>query len=98
MRQGGTARRTLTTRPLRATNATSIAKRMKNVWMALLGAMISALSSGMESCFRSPRRRDAESNAGVTVRATPVVAAVDERILRLAAFQERIQEGMFGRQ
>src|SRR5215831_17048215 len=43
--------RIFTTRPSRATNATSIAKRMKNVWIALVGAMTRALSSGRASCF-----------------------------------------------
>lgn len=31
--------------------------------MALLGAMMSAVPSGSESCFSNPRRRLAESNA-----------------------------------
>ena len=37
--------------------------------MALLGAMMSAVPSGSESCFSNPRRRLAESNAVNSVEA-----------------------------
>jgi hypothetical protein len=70
IRHGGIARRTFNTRPSLETNATSIAKRMKKVWIALVGAMTSALPSGSESCFSRPRRRLSESNARSKVRAT----------------------------
>ena len=52
--------------PSRATKTTSMANRMKNVWIAFVGAMTRADPSGIESCLRSPVRRDAESNAGTT--------------------------------
>jgi hypothetical protein len=70
IRQGGTAGRTFSTRPSLATNATSIAKRMKKVWMALEGAMMSALPGGNPSCFRSPFLREAESKAVINEPAT----------------------------
>jgi len=63
MRQGGTAARTLITRPSLATNATSIGKRMKNVCTAFEGAMISAVPGGSPSRPSNPRRRDSESKA-----------------------------------
>jgi hypothetical protein len=62
-RQGGTDDRTLMTRPSRATNAMSIANRMKNVCTALEGAMMIAVPSGNDSRPSSPRRRSFESNA-----------------------------------
>jgi hypothetical protein len=43
MRHGGIARRILRTRPSRATNATSIAKRMKKVWIAFQQTPATAL-------------------------------------------------------
>ena len=70
IRHGGMAVRRLTTVPSLATNATSIANRMKNVWMALLGAMMRALPAAIESWPSSPRRLVAESKAVVSVCAT----------------------------
>ena len=76
MRQGGIADRIFTIDPSLATNNTSIAKRMKNVWMALVGAMISALPTGNVLRFNRPEFLLAESNAVRTVVAS--VAPVRE--------------------
>ena len=46
MRQGRSPAHVFTTRPSRATKTASIANRMKNMWMLLLGAMTIALPSG----------------------------------------------------
>ena len=54
---------TLTTRPSFAKKATSMANFMKNMWIALVGAMMSACPAGSEWCLSRPVRRDAESKA-----------------------------------
>ena len=61
---------------------TSIAKRMKKVCTALLGAITSAVPSGSPSRPRRPRRRVSESSAGSTRCATiaPVVAFRSENV------------------
>jgi hypothetical protein len=63
IRQGFSAGTVLTTRPSLATKATSIANFMKKVWIALHGAIIIALFSGIDSCFSRPVFRLAESKA-----------------------------------
>jgi hypothetical protein len=70
IRHGGTAERTFSTRPSLLTKATSMAKRMKKVWMAFEGAMMSAQPAGSPSRFRSPWRREAESKAVISKSAT----------------------------
>ncbi len=80
IRPGSIPRRTLITRPLRATKTTSIANRMKKVCTELLGAITRAVSPGSPSRPRSPRRRLFESSAGSRFAATsaPVVAFLSE--------------------
>jgi hypothetical protein len=63
IRHGRSAVLTLITRPVLATNATSIEKRINTVWIAEHGAMIIALPSGRKSRPSSPLLRAAESNA-----------------------------------
>ncbi len=64
MRHAGRPEYVLRTCPPRDTNTTSIAIRMKKVWMPLQGAMTSAVPSANAVRPSSPRRRLAESNAG----------------------------------
>jgi hypothetical protein len=71
IRHGLTSRTTLSTLPRRSTNATSMANRMKNVWMPEHGAMTRAVEWSRLSRPRRPRRRSllvpATSTADATI-------------------------------
>ena len=71
-RHAGSAAHTLTTCPSLATKATSIANFMKKVWIALVGAMMSAVVSGSERWRRSPTFLVLESTASCRQPATMV--------------------------
>ena len=64
IRHAGRSEYVLRTSPPRETNTTSIAMRMKKVWILLQGAMMSAAPSANAVRPSSPRRRLAESKAG----------------------------------
>src|SRR4029450_11743284 len=70
IRQAGSRWTAFPIRPSRVMKATSIGKRMNQVWMAFVGAMTRAAPDARESRPSSPLRRLAESNAVVTAWAT----------------------------
>ena len=66
IRHAGTADRIFSTRPAFETNTMSIGNFMKNVWIALVGAITMAVEGGSDVCARSPLRLVSESNAVIS--------------------------------
>ena len=80
IRRAGTAGRTLSTRPFRATNKMSMLNRIANVWTSVPGAMIRAWPGASESRPSSPRFLDAESKAVSTTVATGLPVRVFRKV------------------